>query len=223
MPESRICLIHGAATTAAIWDGVAAGLATRAAAIPCVRPERAASGSLDTEVTDLVEAATGALVVGVSGGATLGLELAARGVGFRAAILHEPAVGSLLPGLLDAVAAAYGRAGVSGFATTLYGPGWRPEFAPPDPDAVARDLAMFRTFEPRPPAAGIGPILITVGADSPPVRHDAARRLADRFGYEVRVLPGCGHALHIDSSGQLVELIAEVAGDLGWTGLTTVG
>ena len=61
-----------------------------------------------TEVDVLIAPVAGALVVGVSGGATLGLELAARGVGFRAAVLHEPAVGSLLPGLLDGVAAAYG-------------------------------------------------------------------------------------------------------------------
>ena len=118
--------------------------------------ERAASGSLDREIDDLVGPATGSLVVGVSGGATLGLELAARGAPFQRAILHEPAVGSLQPGQLDAVAAAYARGGVAEFGRTLYGPTWRPELAPTDPDAVGRDLAMFRQFEPRPPAPGSG-------------------------------------------------------------------
>lgn len=200
MPEARICLIHGAATTSAIWADVVTELALRLPGVQVERPDRAASGSLDLEVEGLVGPVAGSLLVGVSGGATLGLELAARGAGFRAALLHEPAVGSLRPGLLNAVAAAYDEAGVRGFATTLYGPGWRPEFAPTDPDAVGRDLAMFRQFEPRAPMVDRSAVLITVGANSPPIRHEAAQRLVDRFGYRLRVLPDCGHAVHIDST-----------------------
>jgi pimeloyl-ACP methyl ester carboxylesterase len=98
MPEQRICLVHGAATTARIWDAVAGALRALMPAALVEVPERPASGSLDTEIEALLGPTRGALVVGVSGGATLGLELAARGAGFRAAILHEPAVGSLLPG-----------------------------------------------------------------------------------------------------------------------------
>jgi pimeloyl-ACP methyl ester carboxylesterase len=211
MSKSPICLIHGAATTATIWDGLVAELSRLLPTVPIVRPERAASGSLDREIDDLVGPATGALVVGVSGGATLGLELAARGVPFELAILHEPAVGSLQPGQLDAVASAYSRGGVSEFGRTLYGPSWREDLAPADPDAVGRDLSMFRRFEPRPPTPGSGQVVITVGADSPPARHSAAAALADEFGYEVRVLAGCGHAVHLNHPAILAELIVSLA------------
>ena len=127
------------------------------------------------------------MVAGVSGGATLGLALAAAGVP-AAAVLHEPAVGSLLPGLLDQVRAAYAEGGVPAFARALYGPAWTAAEAPADPGAVARDLAMFTRFEPAAPAPEAGPVIITVGERSPAVRHEAAARLADA----VR-LPGRGH------------------------------
>jgi pimeloyl-ACP methyl ester carboxylesterase len=131
-------------------------------------------------------------------------------VPFERAILHEPAVGSLQPGQLDAVAAAYSLGGMSEFARTLYGPSWRAEFAPLDPDAVSRDLSMFRRFEPRAPAAGSGQVIITVGSESPRARHAAAAALADLFGYKVRVLAGCKHAVHIDAPAILAQLIVSL-------------
>jgi pimeloyl-ACP methyl ester carboxylesterase len=209
--EVRICLIHGAATTARIWDGLIAELRPLLPGARIEAPQRGYSGSLDTEIAALIAPATDALIVGVSGGATLGLELAARGVGFESSILHEPAVGSLLPGLLTPMADAYARDGVTGFATTLYGPSWRPEFGPADPEAVGRDLAMFRGFEPRSPAPGAGPVLTTVGANSPAIRHAAAAALTERLGYPSSVLAGCAHAVHIDQPRVLAALIAQVA------------
>lgn len=162
-------------------------------------PERPCSGDLDAEVDALRSLCAGALVAGVSGGATLGLALAAAGVPMRAALLHEPAVGSLLPGLLDSVRAAYAAGGVPAFARALYGPAWTEAEAPADPAAVARDLDMFARFEPVPPAPDARPpeFIITVGECSPPVRHDSVSRLAERFGYTVWVIPGAGHAVHL--------------------------
>lgn len=211
MPDLRICLIHGAATTPAVWCATVTALAAvlPGAHIEC--PYRPSSGDLDVEIDALLPYADRAIVVGVSGGATLGLELAARGVSFRAAILHEPAVGSLLPGLLTAVAEAYERGGAPAFAATLYGPAWTPELAPADPGAVGRDLAMFRRFEPAAPAAGSGPVLITIGAGSPPIRHEAARRLHEQFGFDTRTVAGSGHAVHLEQPQRLAELIAEAA------------
>ena len=196
-----IVLIHGAAVTARIWDRVAAALGPHEVRTP----QRAYSGSLDNEVEALARLCEGAVVVGVSGGATLGLELAARGVRFERAVLHEPAVGSLLPGLLAPMAEAFRRGGVSEFGRTLYGPSWSIADAPAA-DAVARDLAMFGAFEPCRPAAGAGPVLITVGAQSPPVRHQAARALYDAFGYESHVIPGAAHAVHLEAPEALAAL-----------------
>jgi hypothetical protein len=62
-------------------------------------------------------------------------------------------------GVSDGVAAAYRDGGTPGFAAALYSPVWTPAEAPADPGAAGRDLAMFRAFEPAPPAAGEGPVL----------------------------------------------------------------
>src|SRR5581483_4972902 len=116
---------------------------------------------MDDELAALAPWCADAVVVGVSGGATMGLAMAAAGVPFTAAFLHEPAVGSLLPGLLDAVVAAYAAGGAAAFGAALYGPAWTPsELAGTstdagtgtDADRVARDIAMFRRFEPAAPA-----------------------------------------------------------------------
>ncbi|MCU1678436.1 MAG: hypothetical protein JWM93_3194, partial [Frankiales bacterium] len=155
--------------------------------------------------------AAGRVLGGVSGGATLGLALLAAGAPIRAAVLHEPAAGSLVPGLLDAVAEAHRTGGVSGFARALYGNSWSRAVAPLDDEAVARDLSMFRAFEPRAAADVAVPVVLTVGARSPAIRHEVARVLGDRFGYEIRVLDGCGHAAHLEAPDEFAALLAEAA------------
>ena len=185
----RVLLVHGAATTARSWAAVAALLT----GLDVAAPDRPCTGDLDQEVAALAGAAEGALVVGVSGGATLGLALAASGVRLRGALLHEPAAGSLVPGLLGPVAAAHARGGVAAFGSALYGAAWEPSMAPADPGAVARDLAVFRAFEPAAPRPGQGPVVVSTGGASPPVRHEVATALAERFGLARRVLPGCRH------------------------------
>lgn len=164
-----------------------------------VVPDRPCTGDLSAEVDALRAQCAGALVVGVSGGATLGLALASAGVPMTAALLHEPAVGSLVPGLLDSVRMAHSEGGVPAFAQALYGPAWTEDEAPDDPAAVARDLGMFTGFEPAAPAKDMaaGRIIITVGERSPAMRHDSVSRLAGTFGYRVWVIPGTGHAVHL--------------------------
>ncbi len=81
--------------------------------------------------------------------------------------------------------------------------------APADPDAVARDLAMFRRFQPSPVAPGQGPVVVTVGGDSPPARHAAADVLRP-YGVEVRVLPGCGHFVHHDAPHVLAATVRDL-------------
>ena len=131
-------------------------------------------------------------MVGVSGGATLGLALACASSHLAGAVLHEPAVGSLVPGLLDHVVAGWTTGGVAGFGSALYGPSWDPSMAPADADAVARDLAMFRRFEPA--RAGVrggnGRVLVTVGAAlAAGAAHGPRRALHDRAATRSGVLP----------------------------------
>jgi pimeloyl-ACP methyl ester carboxylesterase len=202
--RERIVLVHGAATTARIWDKVYPFLGD----FDVVVPDRPMSGALHAELAFLEPLCAGAWVVGVSGGATLGLALAAEGVPMSGAVLHEPAAGSLVPHLLDAVAAAYRDGGVEGFGATLYGDAWSLDDAPADCDAVARDLAMFRGFEPRRPAGAAGPVLLTVGADSPAVRHEVHAALTTALGVEGQVLPAARHAVHLEAPETFARSVA---------------
>ena len=204
---SRLVLIHGAATTSRVWRRVVPLLG--GFDVRC--PDRPCSGDLATEVEALAGDCHGAVVAGVSGGATIGLALAAAGVPMAAAILHEPAVGSLLPGLLAPFRAAYQSGGTVAFATALYGANWAPGEAPPDDGAVARDLAMFGVFEPTDPSPAAGPVIITVGECSPPARHESARRLSARFGVPVWQLPGARHAVHLENPEAFAAAIRKAA------------
>jgi pimeloyl-ACP methyl ester carboxylesterase len=85
--------------------------------------------------------------------------------------------------------------------------------APADQDAVARDLAMFRRFEPAAIRVGQGRVVVTVGEHSPPPRHHAAWALHDLLGVEVRVLPGTGHFVQHDNPEALVAVVRSVVRD----------
>ncbi len=202
-------LVHGTGTTSRIWSGVRAALGgARVAA-----PDRPSTGRLGAEVDALRPyAGPGVVLGGVSGGATLGLAMVAAGVPLGAAVLHEPAVGSLVPGLLAPVAAAWAEGGLAAFGRTLYGPTWDVTDGPGDPSAVERDLAMFLEFEPAAPAPGPPvAVRITVGENSPPVRHRAAQRLHERFGFPVTVIPGAGHAVHREQPERFAALLRPLA------------
>ncbi|MFD4405394.1 alpha/beta fold hydrolase [Nocardia sp. NPDC058499] len=196
----RVVLIHGVATDSRVWAATVAALGP-SVEVHC--PDRPQSGDMDTEIAALAPLCEGAFVVGVSGGATLGLELAARGVEFAGALLHEPAAGSLAPELLDEVAAAFRRDGVAGFGRALYGPIWTPELTTASRETVAGELAMFRAFEPRPVGPLAQRITLTVGRQSSPARHRSVRDLTAALGTEWHVLPGVGHAVHLESPRRL--------------------
>ncbi len=206
----RLVLIHGAATTPRVWRGVLPHL-DGAAGFEVVCPQRPCSGDLDAEVAALAGLCADAVVAGVSGGATLGLALAAHGVPLRAAVLHEPAAGSLAPGLLTHVAEGLRTGGVAGFGGALYGPAWTPAEASGEPAEVERDFAMFRAFEPAPPAPGCGPVLLTLGGDSPPARHASVTALARHCALPWRTMPGTAHAAHLEHPAAFAAMIHEQA------------
>jgi pimeloyl-ACP methyl ester carboxylesterase len=203
VPAPRIVLLHGVATTSAMWRPVLPFLDD----LDVVTPDRPCRGDLAAELDALRPIVEESFLVGVSGGATLGLAFAASPVRLAGAILHEPAVGSLLPGLLGPVAAAYAENGVPGFGAALYGPRWDPSMASADPDAVARELPMFRAFEPAAAAPHQGPVLVTVGAASPPPRHAAASALHDHLGYPVHVVAGAAHFVPVERPEEFARLI----------------
>ncbi|MCX6398045.1 MAG: alpha/beta hydrolase [Propionibacteriales bacterium] len=198
----RVLALHGVATNAAIWHE----LPDLLPGMEIVAPQRPCSGDLEVELAALVELARDSLVVGFSGGATLGLALASR-VPLRGALLHEPAVGSLVPGLLAPVRAAFDRDGTAGFAAALYGPTW---VAPAEVDdaVTARELTMFRAFEPQGPLPGQGPVVITYGEHSPAIRKQAAEALRDQLGWSIEELPGSGHdVVHQNLAGLAARLV----------------
>lgn len=208
---TRVVLLHGAATTARVWDAVAVLLTAADTGYDVVAPERPRTGDLARELAWLGPYVEDAWVVGMSGGATLGLALAAAGAPIAGAILHEPAAGSLVPHLLTPAAEAFARGGTAEFGATLYGPSWRPAMAVGVDDAVtARELAMFRAVEPGPPVPPAGPVLVTYGAQSPPVRRTAAEALRDTCGYPIRELPATGHFAAVDAPRAIATVVGEI-------------
>ena len=196
-----VVLVHGAATTPVVWDHVVA----RLPGVEILAPSRPSTGDLQRECDWLESLAADAVVFGMSGGATLVLELAARGGGgARALIAHEPAAGSLAPAFFAPLATALATGGVPAFGSLLYGPLWVLDPGV-DPEAVARDVAMFRAFEPRPPAASA---LVTTGELSPPLRHDIGAGLG-ALGYGIRTIPGARHFIALEAPDAVAELIRE--------------
>jgi pimeloyl-ACP methyl ester carboxylesterase len=205
----RIVLVHGAATTASVWRPLAAALSNVG---EVVTPQRNYSGDWETELGDLAETVRDAFVVGVSGGATLGLELATRGTPMLGAVLHEPAAGSLAPHLLDHVIRALNENGVEGFGRALYGEGWEPSLLPADSDAVKRDLGMFRAFEPTAPTSPLANVTLTVGEHSPRIRHESVEAIAKLTGAKVLVVPGAGHGVQLTAVQTFAKVIAAQLG-----------
>lgn len=202
---NHVLALHGVATDPALWSGLPDLLPD----MEIRSPLRARSGDLETEVNALVDLATDGWVIGQSGGATLGLALTAR-TRLAGAVLHEPAVGSLLRGLLAPMRAAYDAGGSVAFAHALYGSTWvRPDEL--DDEVTGRELDMFASFEPTAPILGQGPVVVTYGALSPSVRRDAAHALGEEFGLTVVEIPGTGHDVAHQNLPGLVDVLRQRA------------
>ncbi|MGQ0431205.1 MAG: alpha/beta fold hydrolase [Microthrixaceae bacterium] len=216
-----IVLLHGVGVGPGAFAALAERLAVDHRVLIMERP-----GSRDHVVSLAAQAASvaetmvvvgchGAVVVGVSGGATLALALAIdhpEVVG--ALVVHEPLIGEHAPALHARFAAAACRAAGSDeealdVVRAVLGPGtWGrldaearsllatgaswcraeiPLFAAFAP--TADELASLRRFE----------VLTTVGAESDADRHVVADALRDLAGAVVAVVPGAGNAVQIDA------------------------
>lgn len=195
---TRIVLLHGAATTSSIWTAVAGHLQD----YEVLRPDRPRTGDLALELAWLAPIVRDTWVVGFSGGATLGLALAASDVRLAGAVLHEPAVGGLLPELLAPMRAAFERGGTAEFGRALYGPEWDVTMAGSHGDEVTgRELSMFAGFDAAPAHEGQGRIIVTVGGESPDIRHRSVDVLRRAHGYEVERIEGLAHFVAGSAAG----------------------
>ena len=168
--------------------------------------------------------AAGGRLVGVSGGATLGLHLAIHHpevVG--ALVLHEPLVGSLAPELhqrfqRSAASAALGDDEAMAIVRTVMG---EATWAALDPAAQAAstalaprwrgEIAAFAAFDPS--VAEIAslatrPILTTIGARSAPERWAAAEILRRWAGAGLVEVPHAGNAVQLDAPTAFAQLIS---------------
>ncbi|MGY2876562.1 pimeloyl-ACP methyl ester carboxylesterase [Marmoricola sp. URHA0025 HA25] len=205
---ARVVLVHGAATSARVWDRLAPLLVDH----DVVSVARPRTGDLARELAWLAPRVEGAWVVGMSGGATLGLALASGPVPLAGAILHEPAVGTLAPGLLDPMVRAFEAGGTTAFARMLYGGAWAPAlFGGPLEDAVtARELMMFRGFEPEPLSATCGRVVVTVGERSPAIRHASVEALRSAYGHDVLTVPRASHFAAYEAPHQFAATVLAV-------------
>lgn len=153
------------------------------------------------------------LLCGIAGGATIALALAlAHPTRVAGLVLHEPALGSLAPGvhalLSDLAHRVAGRAGPEALAEVLAAMvGRDAPLIPPatcagDAEAIPLEVPAFARFA---PSAGDLrglwglPMTTTVGEGSPPARRAAAAVLADLTGCRVVVVPGSAHVVQLDA------------------------
>jgi len=215
-----VLFLHGVGMSPMLFDRVRRVLRPMDTTAPLRAGYREAthSGSLDGMVEDTASIVRGGrptALVGVSGGATLALALACRHptedlarAGVQRVVVHEPLVGPLAPGLHEAIVARAAALASDEdpssplrFVQDLVGQDtWRrmppamQTFATAHAAMVRREVPLFTSFAPA--AASIAevrlPLTVTVGADSPAPRHEAAAVLARIAGAAVQVVPG-GH------------------------------
>lgn len=165
----------------------------------------------------------GTMVVGVSGGATLALELAIRHPEVVGALVaHEPLLGPHVPALHERFAAAARRAARSDEEAMDVVQGVVGAVAWARLDATARarveagasraraEIPMFAAFAPtEQQLAGLRaiPLLTTVGADSAPERHAAAAVLVELAGAAMAEVPGAGNAVQIDAPAEFAAIL----------------
>ncbi len=205
-----VVLVHGAVSDERVWDRVLPRLRLALPDFEVVAPTRPRTGELAEEVAWLASVAADGWVVGMSGGATVGLGLTATDTPLLGAVLHEPAAGSLAPHLLSPVAHRFRVSGVPGLGRALYGDAWSPELSGGVGEAVAgTELDMFRGFEPAPVSPTAGRVVVTYGRSSPTIRRTAAWALHP-YGCEIQSVPRASHFAAYDHPAEFAGVVASV-------------
>jgi len=224
-----IVLLHGVGVGPETFAELAQLLAVDHRTLVIERPDGGDRAVMLEEQADAVSdtmrslEATGALVVGVSGGATLALLLAIRHPDVVGGlVVHEPLVGPHAPDLharftRAAEHAARGDAEALDVVRSVLGPDtWsaldartQAHLAAGAPRARA-EIPVFAAFSPT-----LGelaslrtlPVLATVGSRSGPERDVAAAVLSRLAGAAMMVVPGAGNAAQLDAPAALADAI----------------
>ncbi len=206
-----IIAVHGVGLCPALF----AAVPFRHPTVTVVRPgyeDVASTNGFDEQVefiSALLQEHSPAVLVGVSGGATIALACATRSTpGLVAAISHEPLVGALASELDDRVRAAGERLADSPsveaaieFVRGLYGSAswdaldqhtrlWAEHHA----HTICHEVSQFASYQPSNEELSslTVPHLTTVGATSSPVRQDICR-LLEQHGSSAASINGSGH------------------------------
>ncbi|HRW38016.1 MAG: alpha/beta hydrolase [Acidimicrobiales bacterium] len=226
-----VVLLHGVGVGPGSFAPLAEALCDRHRVVVLERPgapgEAADLAAHADRIAEVVAArlGVGARLVGVSGGATLGLVLAERHPDlFGSYVLHEPLLGRLAPALhhrfqLAAASAADGPDPAMEVVAAVMGPDtWRALGSEGRADAHRHaqrwreEIAMFATFDPTPDSLlrlGRRPVLTTVGGRSAPERVVVADVLAELAGAEVRTVAGAGNAVQLDAPRAFATIVAD--------------
>ncbi len=243
---ATVVLLHGVgfgpATFAAVADHLARSLSVLVLARPGYQLEpstgrRTLPAPDLTEQTTMITATVDAhtepdaplVLAGASGGATLGLALAAGApLRWHAVVLHEPLVGpdaSDLHAIVSAAAqrltAEPGPSGTAAFLAQLVGDApWSALADAERAAALAGDATIraevpsFAAFAPSADALGSlhgRRLITTVGARSGPARRGAAAALATATGAEIVTVPDAGHLVQVEAPAQWAAIIERAA------------
>lgn len=228
-----VVLVHGVGAGPDSLRQIADLLAERFRVVVLPRPCGPGGEALSVEdqADRLAEAldaldADGVRLVGISGGATLGLALGIRHPeAVSGLVLHEPLVGAHAAGLNErfqgaAASAALGeeeamivvRSVMGSDAWSALGSAGRAAST-----AEARrwrgEIAAFAAFAPSAAqlaALAAVPLTVTVGGRSDADRRVAAGVLHDLSRAEVVEVPGAGNAPHLDSPGEYARVLLSV-------------
>ncbi len=220
-----IIAVHGVGLCPALFDAVP----FRHAAVSVVRPGYDDVPAVDSFagqvqfVSELVKQHAPAVLVGVSGGATIALACATqRTKGLVGAVSHEPLIGALAAQLNYRVVTAGQRLAESPnvesaieFVRNLYGPQswdsleesfrlWAEQHA----HTICEEVAQFGSFQPT--AEHISslsvPHLTTVGALSATMRHDVCGLLQDH-GSRSALIDGAGHLVLAEQPRRFAQIV----------------
>lgn len=235
MTRANLVLLHGVGPGPEAFADVAALLSTDHRVLRPERPWSAGTApSLDDQAAGVAAAMVAAdmcpaTVVGVSGGATLGLRLAMLFPGVVDRLLvHEPLVGSHAPDLAarfgawgqrvasgdDAEVVAFVRSVMSLATWAKLGDASRARVLD-TLDRVRAELPVFAAFDPRADDLALLrriPLLTTVGSRSGSDRLDAAAVLTALAGASTAVIDGAANLPHVDVPAVFADVIRSFAG-----------